>query len=1098
MLPNGKDFAEVVLEAVQVLGNPGSTQQHKKQAHVLLTKAKESNTGTTLGVASVLCRQKQDDVAMFGYNLFSEVVKKRWKECTDAERKDLATFTWKCLTKAGDVGPSAPIRAAVCQLCGLLLSREEQQSLVAGWGKVLEFGGKGPRQFGLMCQVGKVLTSQATELDSTEEGDVCTGPRLDAKIAQRSLVANLGIIGPKTVAFLSKSVERYYHQGVEQSKLGNSENVTACADLVSTGLTSIGHWVDFMPLTVLAEAGVVHACQALVNLSQFGDSVLDIIDKVVQRKDVSEAEVVVGAKCGQIAMSRLERMHTKRREKRLDTFGKDFQSLNHAITSSIEFASQYAERLYNDDAKLGALVAQVLSVFKFQSVELAAASLSFWHWALNPRPLNVFTEFSQSLKRALSSIAKDLATCLFGLYEHMQVSSGEEDNFIIHFDMVDFREKYNAQVAGCLTNLAQIYPATIRSHITSIAKGTLAACNSREGSPENRVALMRRLSYVLEHASQNQAMESELIKMALRETLEELLRMDIGANMELALWFGEALKCCTKAVQLNKELVGLLIPRIIYMMCRLPMATAGLGLPLVGAAKYKTFSEARMNLCIIVRSLVEQTPGPVLLTINSYMAKIDKAKKEQRLSMAEYITFVEVAVMASLPGSMSVQEQILTWSLEGLRKSWGEKTWIYMLQNGTDFGDQYLAYDVRSDGSVCMIERDLRWELYHEILLISKVLSRCPRKKWRSSKEPIPDTAAKITMDLVYVVGKVMRSIQMLWDVCKGHAVWSEILELKSTPESPTTKRSELQEGLAVSDISIASCRLWMEVIFRKCGSILGSTGFVCPFFWDQPQLCQRLPKLITEPVQHMRVGYCKDLLEQVLIPWVTLCPIWKQQTWVLPILEIVPQLHKKIKDGWEAVENSQFADLKTEIAYQAFLQDDTEQFAKLLEAIGAGLNDETTRTKSKSVFDRLLDEQNTQCREIIQYTMYLLALRNWSVIEPVVQFCRYLVTLSHRYKDIQNLVTSEMLPRVLDLLFDGGMANVGGPLVCLLGDILSKYLGSDEGVIRCMMKIPGMTEQKLQMLSRNLVGGHKMKEHLMDTLMNCCGDQLLALGLVS
>lgn len=61
------------------------------------------------------------------------------------------------------------------------------------------------------------------------------------------------------------------------------------------------------------------------------------------------------------------------------------------------------------------------------------------------------------------------------------------------------------------------------------------------------------------------------------------------------------------------------------------------------------------------------------------------------------------------------------------------------------------------------------------------------------------------------------------------------------------------------------SCRRWLEVILRKCGSILGSTGNACPSFWLNQHLSQRLPRLVTESVERMCLGPMKDLLEQVL-----------------------------------------------------------------------------------------------------------------------------------------------------------------------------------------------------------------------------------------
>lgn len=112
--------------------------------------------------------------------------------------------------------------------------------------------------------------------------------------------------------------------------------------------------------------------------------------------------------------------------------------------------------------------------------------------------------------------------------------------------------------------------------------------------------------------------------------------------------YGETLKSCTKAVRLNNDLTLNLITGTIKMLCRLPMGTAGVGLPMVSDAKYKTYAEARMSLCVVIRSLVEQTPAPMLLHIQKFRAKIEQAKKSQWLSITEYIVFAEGRTLSSL------------------------------------------------------------------------------------------------------------------------------------------------------------------------------------------------------------------------------------------------------------------------------------------------------------------------------------------------------------------------------------------------------------------------------------------------------------------
>lgn len=204
-----------------------------------------------------------------------------------------------------------------------------------------------------------------------------------------------------------------------------------------------------------------------------------------------------------------------------------------------------------------------------------------------------------------------------------------------------------------------------------------------------------------------------------------------------------------------------------------------------------------------------------------------------------------------------------------------------------------------------------------------QVLSRCPRKKWRYAGDGTPESPIDEALDLVFVIGKIARSIQSLWEICENHTVWKNIVSMKASPNG--VKLTELQEGLAVSGMdrqplgttwlqdyscalwrhsmchtilavnytlctlmlpqhifqfssswllsipvfcegtTIESCRLWLEVLFRQCSVILGTTGSICPSFWSHEHLSQRLPSLVTESVDRTSIVLCKDLLEQVL-----------------------------------------------------------------------------------------------------------------------------------------------------------------------------------------------------------------------------------------
>lgn len=76
------------------------------------------------------------------------------------------------------------------------------------------------------------------------------------------------------------------------------------------------------------------------------------------RDDLEEAEVETGAKFGAIALERLERLHAKRRENKLDATERDFEEVQKVVTTTTHFAMAYAERISSDENRLEHLLAQ--------------------------------------------------------------------------------------------------------------------------------------------------------------------------------------------------------------------------------------------------------------------------------------------------------------------------------------------------------------------------------------------------------------------------------------------------------------------------------------------------------------------------------------------------------------------------------------------------------------------------------------------------------------------------------------------------------------------------------------------------------------------
>lgn len=391
-------------------------------------------------------------------------------------------------------------------------------------------------------------------------------------------------------------------------------------------------------------------------------------------------------------------------------------------------------------------------------------------------------------------------------------------------------------------------------------------------------------------------------------------------------------------------------------------------------------------------------------------------------------------------------------------------------------------------------------------MLVSKVFSRSSSKakaapltiKESSSNGPLSDR-----LDIMLIVGKIVRSIIEISEQ-QSHDPWlARILKLGAseaeafgTVGGGHVNESELEEAITVSGTDLQSGRSWLQAIFRRCGGILGSIGVACPAFWGHRGLSIKLPKLIIEKAACLNVRYSSMLIDQVIVPWVKLCPQCHRTLWVLPsIRDFLPKLHTEVMEGWHTLSKAKVRGGREkeleEIAYRGVLQEQTESEARLLEALTEKLVDETTRRKSKPVFDDLLENYLALCPAIINFGVDLLNLRNWSLVESLVKFCRYSVRSSGKSNEIVRIVTLKMLPTTLELLFIPQMEAVVDPILSLLTDILVKFLSVSSQVKECLQRFPNVQRQHCDELSNHLVRGTPVEQKgmVLDFLIQFGGD---------
>ncbi|GMH32916.1 hypothetical protein BSKO_00750 [Bryopsis sp. KO-2023] len=1093
----------VILRVLSTLASGSTTQDEKREANQWLNKLKGGDLTTLLHSAGELCSQTQAEFHVYGFSMLNEVVQKRWADCTEQQKNELTSFASRSLIKVTKSGTASKASSAtVARFTGLVLARLPRDVLVSNWRGVLNFAKEGTSQLDVVCQVGRTLCEEASETTLAQRDN----------FEQGVLVKTVAALGPESLKFFAKLLETNYIHGTKAE--ANSIEAKTHFSLVSAILKVFESWMDLVPLSKLAEANVTLVFNGLFSCDQFKLQIIHLIEKIVSREGISEHDVAVGIDVGSIAFRYLDICHMKRRAKSLDLYtGDNFENVRLVAQAVCAFAQNYVERMNDDVQKIGRIMEQALSIFKFGSMEIAVSSLPLWIRVLTPtRPQKLSMQQYAAIKKGLARIAKDLALCLFGLHEHMRITSGKDDNLQAYSTIDEFREKHIGDLSMCLSNLANIYLKSVENFIKPVVGSAIKVCNDKAANPGHRVLYMKKVALMLDPVSLGKGLEAPTKKMFL-DIMQALVQMNVGDNMELARWYGEALRSCSRVIKLDKALCGVLVPRVIDILWGLPVPTAGLGLPMLSADKYLILAEARMNLCLVVRNLVEQAPKVLLPSVRGFRKKVDEAKRKQRLTIAEFIVFLEVATIAAQPGGADIRNETMQWCLKPVYDTWKELP-FQNPRNDVKFAQLYVPIQSESaDGSVLQMGgREHRWQLYHEVLLVSKVFARSSTKskaapvtlRDSSSTSPIANR-----LDLILIIGKIVRSIIDISEQQHNSPWLARILKLGAseaeafaTGSVSEVDESELQEALRVAGAELQSCRSWLQLIFERCGGILGSIGQACPSFWSHRHLSTKLPKLIIEKAGSLNVRYSSKFVDQVVIPWVKLCPQCHRTSWVLPaIRDFLPKLHKEVMEGWGTLSEvkskrvGRERDLE-EIAYRGVLQEQTESEAKLLEALTEKLVDDATRRKSKPVFDDLLENYISLCPVVTNYGVELLGLKNWSLVESLVKFCRYSVRCSGKSADIVQVIIQRMLPFTLELLYEPQMEVVVEPILNLATDILVKFISMSPPVRECLQRLPGVQRQHCDELANHLIRGNSVEQKgiILDFFIQMGGEEMRAL----
>ncbi|GMH43133.1 hypothetical protein BSKO_11055 [Bryopsis sp. KO-2023] len=1098
-----QDVVGVVMRALSVLGSPTTSQGDKLSANEILSKVKASDVNTVLGIAiGLIERESAAENLIFAYHLLSEVTQQKWHECSASQQEGLATFASSMLKK-GDPSNIA-VQKALAHFSAVVLSRQKEDLLSTSWEHVLKFGEMEQNQRSLVCQMAQFLC---------EEGSSSANRTAQERHALLSALTKLAV---PTFQFLTQVAELHYGFCMQETDLNVQEGH---AKVVQASLAAMETWCELVPLRRVGEGQVLRACQALLTVNPFEAAVLGVLEKIVCRKDVNESDVPVGVDAGVLVMGHLRKYHDLHRQNALDfEDGEHFEKAFKTATVFCAFAESFYQFLGKGVGRPEPrdVVIEVLKLFDFRSIEINVTPLAFWKRFLSIKGES-WRGFSAGMMTSthwMMPIAKNLGVCLFRLKDHLR--SVEEDDVVLHLNdsLKEFRGRHSQIVSACLATYTLLFPKIVIEYVGSLLREAVEICNHPGADEAARVAKMRALACTITPVTLGEVANMEVIPRMMAEVLEGIVKISVKEQINLGYWLGHAVRSCSKVVRMTEASCGVILPLILDILFGLPMPTVGLG-PRLDNARSGALFDARCWLSGAIRQLVENSPASVRPHYAGFKEKIGQGNAAQRVTILEVTVFREVFILSSYSAPPALQKEVLDWAFGPVYASWSQKPWIRgdakSPQNLTSFLQYYLPVEGRHpNGEVAVGGCQNRWDLFHELLLLSKVYSRHPRSVWRDRKKPPPTNSIDPLLELVAVVGNILRFVQEIFDP-KNRGLLGylepilqlskEEMEALSGMNKLSRQKDDDDESSRVGAPNLGSSRKWLTCIFDRSTRILMMVGKSCPVFWVHDGLCQLLPPLVSESVAILDMRFRRLLLHQVVIPWMATCPRWRRKVWIFPMLmSTLPSLRQSLMQEWAnaSSKDSQHQGQRTEfeeIVFDGLLREETVDVANLYCQMSVQQGEEGNEKTATSVFEGLISWNPSSCEIVSKLCIDLLQVPDSRVVSKMIQFARLYISISESSKDMQNVVVGEMLHSLLKLLFDGNMETQAMLILAGIAEILIRH-ESNTTVHQCLLKLPGFSNKMLRKLQSTLPtkSEKKQKDFLAQILSSACGSQLLAL----
>ncbi|XP_051209723.1 protein HASTY 1 isoform X3 [Lolium perenne] len=552
--------------------------------------------------------------------------------------------------------------------------------------------------------------------------------------------------------------------------------------------------------------------------------------------------------------------------------------------------------------------------------------------------------------------------------------------------------------------------------------------------------------------------------------------------------------------------------------------------------------QARLQICssfIRISRAADKALLPHMKNIADTMAYL---QGEGRLLRAEHDHLCEAFLIMASSSGIQQQQEVLTWLLEPLNKTWTQVEW-------------QTAYLSDPSGLTRMFaDSQFMWSIYHTVTFFEKALKRSGTKKSTTAPQAATTTAATgylhpMSSHLSWILPPLLRLLRCI------HALWAEPFAQSLTGEIKAAKSMTIAEQasllgetskLTKGQVAPAdglldvqregeskenNIRNWLRGIRDSGYNLIGLAATLGEAFFRCVE-GSSVTLALMENVQVMEFRHLRQLMHLAVVPLVKYCPAELWQIWTLNLLQpIFVHCQQALDYSWSSLlregrakvpdnfGNLSGSELKVEVMEEKLLRDLTREVCSLLWVLASpGLNSGLPSLEQLGPANRIdssvKDLESLASSSLTGFLMLnvstaLPALKitvevfSWTDSEAVtklVPFCGALIHLAvaTNRAELRQFVGKDLFSSIIQGLSVELNAVISAELVGLCREIYIYLSDKDPAPKQVLLSLPDMKQEDLLAFNDSLsktASPKEQKQHMRNLLLLATGSKLRALA---